>query len=202
MDIWRKHWYDVGAVIAVLTLVLLFISKTDLYRFDFLMWGSFASVLLHQFEEYRYPGYFPGMFNKVMFNSDLPDRFPLNTQSSLIINMGGWGLYFLAALLAQKAIWLCIVSMLVSVGNFVIHTFVFNIKGKTFYNPGMVTSILLFLPITGYFFYYVTSEKMVTLNDFLIGIPIGMIANALVIKLVNHYKNTETPYVFEKRQVR
>lgn len=48
---------------------------------------SFVAILVHQFEEYRWPGYFAGLFNVVIFNSDIPDRYPLNTQSAMVINI-------------------------------------------------------------------------------------------------------------------
>ena len=64
----------------------------------------------------------------------------------------GWLFYFLAALFGEKVLWLGMATILVSAGNFVAHTFLFNIKGKTFYNPGMLTADLLFLPIAVYFF--------------------------------------------------
>ncbi len=45
------------------------------------------AILVHQFEEYRWPGYFAGLFNVVIFKSDIPDRYPLNTQSAMVINI-------------------------------------------------------------------------------------------------------------------
>jgi hypothetical protein len=50
-------------------------------------WLSLISLFLHQAEEYRYPGYFPGMVNLVMFASPQPDRYPLNTNTALIVNV-------------------------------------------------------------------------------------------------------------------
>ncbi|MFF9432049.1 hypothetical protein [Streptomyces sp. NPDC014746] len=36
-----------------------------------LNWGA---LLVHQYEEYEDPGYFPGQFNKGLFKSAEPDR--------------------------------------------------------------------------------------------------------------------------------
>lgn len=41
--------------------------------------------------------------------------------------------------------------MLISLGNVAAHTFMFNLRGKSFYNPGMLTADILFLPIAVYF---------------------------------------------------
>ena len=37
------------------------------------------TLLVHQYEEYEDPGYFPGQFNGGVFHSEEPDRYPLNT---------------------------------------------------------------------------------------------------------------------------
>ncbi len=85
--------------------------------------------------------------NTVMFASLQPDRYPLKPHIVLIINVRvGWLFYIPAATFAEKAIWLGIATILVSAGNFTAHTFLFNIKGKTRYNPGMLTADLLLLP--------------------------------------------------------
>src|SRR5438477_6664949 len=90
---------------------------------EMLLWLSLISLFLHQFEEYRWPGYFPGMINTVMFRSSQPDRFPLNTQTSLLINVAlGWSVYFFAAIFAKEAVWLGIAAILISVGNIIAHT--------------------------------------------------------------------------------
>jgi hypothetical protein len=51
----------------------------------------------------------------------------------------GWSTYFLAAILGEKAIWLGIATILISPGNTIAHTFLFNIKGRMFYNAGLLT---------------------------------------------------------------
>jgi hypothetical protein len=202
MNLLRKHWYDIGIILSLTVLLYLFINGTDIHSFEFLMWISLVTLFIHQFEEYRFPGYFPGMFNKVMFNSPFPDRYPLNTRTSFIINVGGWLLYFMAALLANRALWLCILTNLVSLGNFVVHTFVFNIKGKRIYNPGMATSVLLFLPLGCYFFYFIHTNHMVQLKDYIIGIPVGIMVNYIgIFKVIEWLKNEKTLFVFEERQV-
>jgi hypothetical protein len=43
-----------------------------------LMLMSFIAILIHQFEEYGFPGGEPAIANMVMQPSDTPDRYPLN----------------------------------------------------------------------------------------------------------------------------
>jgi hypothetical protein len=195
----RHHWFDVGLVFAFIVGGFLFISKLN--PLSLLLWVNLISLFLHQFEEYRYPGYFPTMMNTVMFSSNQPDRYPLNTNTAFIINVFiGWLSYFLAALLGEKALWLGIATILVSVGNFVAHTFIFNIKGKTWYNPGMLTAVLLFMPVAVYFFYWVIQGHLDTLTDWILGIVLGVVLNYVgILKLIEWIKDKNTKYIFPKR---
>jgi hypothetical protein len=167
------------------------------------MWISLITLFFHQWEEYRIAGTFPGMINRVMYHSKTPDRFPLNTRTAFIINVCiGWTGYLLAALLAEKAVWLGIATMIVSIGNIIAHTGVFNVKGKTLYNAGMVTSLLLFIPCTSYFFYLIHSSHLVHLTDYLIGGPLGVIINIVgIVKLISWLGDKETEFVFSNRHL-
>jgi hypothetical protein len=46
----------------------------------------------------------------------------------------------LAALFWGQAFWLAIATIMVSLGNVLAHTLVFNIKVRTLYNPGLFTN--------------------------------------------------------------
>lgn len=199
MNFMRLHWFDVGFVLAFIVGGFLLLNKLN--PLSFLLWVSLITLFLHQFEEYRYPGYFSGMMNAVMFSSKQPDRYPLNTNTALIVNLSvGWLFYFLAALFGEKILWLAIGTILVSVGNFVAHTFLFNIKGKTFYNPGMVTAIILFAPIAGYFFYWVIQNNLATSADWIIGIILGIVLNYFgILKMIDLLKDENTSYIFPRR---
>ena len=199
MNFIRLHWFDLGLVLALVTGVVLFLVQLN--PLSSLLWVSLISLFLHQSEEYRYPGYFPGMMNTVMFSSKQPDRYPLNTNTAFIINVFvGWSSYLLAAILGEKAIWLGIATILVSVGNFIAHTFLFNIKGKTIYNPGMFTAIILFLPIAVYFGYLVIQGNLATPVDWIVGILLGIVLNVIgILKLIDWLKDENTKYIFPKR---
>jgi len=100
----------------------------------------------------------------------------------------------------EKVLWLAIATILVSLGNFFAHTFLFNIKGQTLYNPGMVTAIFLFAPITAYFGYVIIQGKLATVMDWVVGILLGIAFNYFgILKLINWLKDEKTEYVFPKR---
>ncbi|MBS1979339.1 MAG: HXXEE domain-containing protein [Bacteroidetes bacterium] len=202
MNFLRKHWYDVAGVLAIGIAPFLFQAE-NLTTYDYVVWGSLISLFLHQMEEYRIVGTFPGMVNRVMYKSELPDRYPLNTNTAVYVNVFmGWSTYLVAALLGEKAVWLGIATILVSVGNVIAHTIVFNIKGKTLYNAGLATSWFLFVPCAWLFFNTIHSEGLVTLSDYVIGIPLGILLNVVgILKLIDWFADKNTPYVFESRNL-
>jgi len=201
MSVMRQHWFDIGLGLAFAVGVYVFL--TPLSPVSLVLWINLIALFMHQFEEYRYPGYFPGMMNLVMFASPQPDRYPLNSNTALIVNVIiGWFLYALAAVFGEKVVWLGIAIMLVSVGNFIAHTFLFNLKGKTFYNPGLITADMLFLPIALYFFYLLARDNSATFLDWLLGIGLGIALNYVgVLKLIDWLKDEQTIYIFPPRSL-
>ena len=201
MNVLRQHWFDIGVGLALLVGAFLFTNR--LSPLAWLLWVSLISLFLHQLEEYRYPGYFPGMMNVVMFGSRQPDRYPLNTNTALIVNVVvGWFSYLLAALFGEKLLWLGIATMLVSIGNFIAHTLLFNIRGKTLYNPGLLTALFLFLPIVVYFIFLVIQNKLATPLDWGLGIVLGITLNYIgILKLIDCLKDENTSYIFPKRSL-
>jgi hypothetical protein len=204
MNLFRRHWFDIGGILALITLVFVYSSYREMATIQVLLWLSLASLFIHQVEEYRYPGYFPGMLNSALYKSNRPDRYPLNTQTALVVNVPmGWLFYFLAAVFARDYIWLDIATMLVSFGNVVAHTLLFNLKGRTFYNPGMATALILFLPLVYWFIEIVRSAHLAGLGDWIGGIILGLALNAIgILKLIDWLADRNTTYVFEQRQLR
>ena len=202
MNFLRSHWYDLGLGLAVLVGAALLAFHP--HGVSLILWISLASLFVHQFEEYRFPGTFPGMMNRVMAASTEPDRYPLNSNTALIVNTTvGWLVYLLAAVFGAHAIWLGIAAVLISVGNFVAHTLLFNLRGKTRYNAGMLTSIVLFLPISAYFFYLVASHRLATPVDWAVGLLLGAALNYFgILKMIDLLKDRGTDYAFPARNVR
>ncbi len=195
----RLHWFDVGMILAVIVAGRLPVSGVQGVKL--ILWLNLVSLFLHQFEEYRYPGYFPGMLNSVLYSSRQPDRYPLNTNSSFVINVViGWAIYLAAAIFAEKALWLGIAAFSVSAGNVIAHIFWFNIRGRTFYNPGLVTSFALFLPLTVFFIHMVTKLGIATPGDWAAGIFLGATLSYLgIFKMILWMRDPLTSHIFPER---
>lgn len=203
MNYIRNHWFDMGGITAIVILVMLLFSYQRLPNYQLLMLLNLTALFLHQLEEYRWPGTFPGMLNRVMFNSEQPDRYPLNSNTSLIINVFvGWMVYLLAIIAGSSMVWMGMAAILVSVGNIVAHTFVFNLKGKTLYNAGLISCWLFFAPCVFFFFKIIHQQDLVSAIDYLIGIPLGIAINIFgVLKPIKWLADRNTVYIFEKRQL-
>lgn len=201
MRFMERHWFDLAAVLGAVLALWLMANGSSMNELNLILWISLLTLFAHQVEEWRWPGWFPGMLNVVLFRSDDPWRFPLNVRSGLVVNVVvGWGSYFLAALLHENALWLAMATILVSVGNCVLHLLVIPIRGKMIYNPGMVTSLLMFLPVSVWFF--LVAWPMMSVTDIVIGFVIGVVLNVGgVIGMIHLLQDPNAP-PFEDRQVK
>jgi len=180
--------------------IWLIIVGSTMDTITLILWISLLTLFAHQFEEWRWPGWFPGMLNVVLFRSDDPWRFPLNVRSGFVVNVVvGWGSYLLAALFGERALWLAMATILVSVGNCVLHLIVIPIRGRIPYNPGMATSLVLFLPVSVWFF--VTVWSSMSVGDVVVGLLLGIVLNVGgVIGVIRALEDPDAP-PFEDRQV-
>ena len=196
----ERHWFDLGGVMGLVLAGWLVIVGSSLSALSLLLWLSLLSLLAHQVEEWRWPGWFPGMLNVVLFRSPDPWRFPLNVRSGLAVNVGvGWVGYLLAAVLAERALWLALATIMVSIGNCVLHLIVIPVRGRIPYNPGMATSLVLFLPISAWFVFGFCSDMSAV--DVIVGLALGIALNVGgVIGLIRVLEDPAAPS-FEARQV-
>jgi hypothetical protein len=197
----RKHWFDLGALLGVFTAITLLVRQDSMTLISIILWWSLVSLFAHQFEEYRFPGWFPGMLNVVLFKSSDPMRYPLNTRSSLVVNVAvGWVAYLAAAIWGSSYLWLALAALTVSIGNCFFHLIFMPMRGCRPYNPGMVTSLVLFLPIIVWFF--IEAGSLLNATDWIVGLLLGIVLNALgVVGIINLMANAQSTDEFEKRQV-
>lgn len=178
MSRFRQRWFDVGVLLGAILVVVWLIIRPDLASVQLILWVSLLTLFLHQFEEWRWPGWFAGMLNIGLFRSDDPLRYPLNPTSGMVVNVVvGWVGYVLAALLWSHALWLGVATLMVSIGNCVFHLVFMPLRLKIPYNPGMATSLFLFLPTVVWFFVTSSDEGLLTSGDLLLGIPLGIVLN-------------------------
>ncbi len=81
MSWYRRHWYTVGLFVAVGAIAFLAVRWQTLDVLQRLSLLNFVALLLHQFEEYGWPGGEPAIMNIVLQRSPIPDRYPLEIRT-------------------------------------------------------------------------------------------------------------------------
>lgn len=205
MKFMRKNWYYVGGGLAVVLALVLALIWNDLSVLQKLMWLSLIALLLHEFEEYAWPGGFPAIANLVLSPSQegKPDRYRLNRQGAMYANVAfGWSFYILA-ILFQNVIWIGLATVLFGMMQFVVHGIVVNRKMRTLYTPGLFTVIFLFWPIGIYYIWYVVANQLVQWWMWPVAIVyLALAANIGLNMLAFHWlADPNSPYPFDPSEM-
>ena len=148
LDSYRKNWPRVGAVLGMMVAGATALAGrgrvTNLRALSAL---NLVALLVHQYEEYEDPGYFPGQFNRGMFKSDQPRNFPMNTHTAMCVNTAVAYPVYVAPMLFPKVKWLGIGPVLFGMSQSVGHGVVIPAVSRSLYSPGFLASIFLHVPV-------------------------------------------------------
>ncbi|KAJ4316017.1 hypothetical protein N0V84_008081 [Fusarium piperis] len=190
LDFCRHHWYDVGAVSAIVTINYFYNNRRALTPAQKWLLASFLAILIHQFEEYRFPGGFPAAMNIGVHASARPERYPLNAQSAMITNtVATYGLY-LPPIFYPEKIWFGLGPMIMGFGQVLIHGMNINAKMHSFYNPGLASAILVHVPVGIAYLRHVRSIGQLSPRQFVLGVVYGI---AITYVLIGKYTFTWAP---------
>jgi hypothetical protein len=204
MGFFRRHWYDVGAVVAAAAIISLIAGWQDMSVLRRLLALNFIVLLIHQYEEYGWPGGEPAIMNMGLQRSDCPNRYKLNQNSAMVVNvLAAYGFY-LVPVFFPTVIWLGLAPVLFGILQFVIHGIVTNAKLRSLYNPGLAAVVLGHIPIGAYYLYYVHAQGLASVWDWVFGI-----AYMLAFQYVFLFKLTfvwladlNSPYAFADEEMR
>lgn len=200
MKFWIRNWYKVGFIFGII--LLLFMMMTNLPTLTKVMILNLVFLFVHQFEEYQFPGGAPIIINKVVYDEKKnPDRYPGNTLSIMIVNVSAWIIYLLSIIFSNLT-WLLLGVIFFSLFQILGHCIQMPIKLKIWYNPGMITSIFLFLPLGVYFIHYLTINNQLSVMNVILGLitMIGCIMITIILP-VQSLKNRHTAFVIEDKQI-
>ncbi len=202
MHFYRKYWPDVGISLALGISIAMMVFQKKRSRAPMFSAWNLVALLLHQFEEYRVPGYFPGQFNGGVMKSETPDHYPLNTQSAMLINTAlAYPRYSLPVLFPKK-VWLGLAPVFIGFGQVLVHGIVFPLRAKACYGPGFVTALCLHLPIGIAYIRQIRCEQPVKRTDWMkgvisfIGFAVGGIAAPMYL-----LRDKESTYRFTEQQM-
>lgn len=174
IDFLRHHWYDLGVVSFCLSLRYFHLNRSKLTTTQKFLLLNFMTVLVHQFEEYRFPGGFPAAMNIGVHSSTRPDRFPLSSQSSTFTNVVATYGFYLPPFFFPDQVWAGLAPILFGFGQFFIHGININLKLGSIYNPGLASVVFMHIPLGYYYIRYMTESGQLNGRQWALGLVYGV----------------------------
>ena len=174
MDAVYQNWPKAGGMMAVIiVLVLFFFPSLQVGSFAWLFWLHLPILMLHQFEEYVFPGGFKDYANKMMGAT-------LTDQKVFFVNVViGWGVLTIAALVGMNAVWFP-ASMVCFIGlNAMMHVLVALLKRE--YNPGAVVSLIVNIPFAAFVMYCLVIGAVIGTLELIVAIAGGALGNGALL---------------------
>ncbi|MSP14412.1 MAG: HXXEE domain-containing protein [Chloroflexi bacterium] len=178
--LWLKNdWANTGLILSIFLFVFLivFVRNDDFVVFIILL--QTPLYMIHQTEEYVFPGGFRKFFNKEIFKQDTEDE-PLDQNFIFFVNiLLIWIVLPVFGLLStidyQYGLWIPYFSFFAGIAHILL-----AVRAKKFYNPGMIVSLVLNIPIGLWSIAYLIDHGI--LNNFFLNphIAIGIGVNALL----------------------
>ena len=173
----NKNWATFGVIMALTIITIIFCFGDKLQNIQKLACINLVTLLLHQFEEYSYPGKFKFFYNTHILNKNPITKFPLTDNGILVVNIFlAWTMYSIAVFLGTSSLWLNIGLIGVTILNGIMHSIMF-LKLKR-YNPGLITGSVILIPFGLYFLYYI--KDFATFLDIFFGVIIFVIGTVLI----------------------
>lgn len=203
----RRHWHDIGLGSAVVAGAYLLFSWDDLGVLQRLLILNFIVVLLHQFEEYSWPGGFPAVANLVFMPLAGMSRYfkPLNQLSSAIANLTFAYVFYLLPVFFPRTIWLGLATVIVGAVLQVIgHAIIVNYQIRSLYSPGVATAVFGWLPLGVVYIYYIEKHDLASGWDWVAAIGYMIVAMVLIFYVIEQriFGGENPPYPFEQDEMK
>ena len=147
MNLIYRNWAKAGLLFSLFIVAYVYlIHKDSIVLLDKYILLNLAFLMMHQFEEYVYPGTFKEYFNTRLYNPFGFFRNKLTDKGILWVNViFGWGVnIFVLLLFSTNPVAVMAVIGILFI-NGIMHFFV-TFKTR-YYNPGVVTGAILFIPL-------------------------------------------------------
>ena len=187
----KKDWAKVGLILSIFLLVFLFVFVRQYDFVVFILLLQTPLYMLHQTEEYIFPGGFAKYFNTKIFKLETEDE-PMNENFIFFVNISLiWVALPLFGLLStldyRFGLWIPYFSFFAGIAHIAL-----AIKAKKLYNPGLIVSLLINIPVGLWSVLYLINEGIL-LNFFLnyhilIGLGLNAILPILGVILFRNYQ--------------
>lgn len=190
----KKEWAKVGVILSIYLFVILFVFVRQYDFVVFVLLLQTPLYMLHQTEEYIFPGGFGKFFNTKIFNLETEDE-PLDENfifyvNVIIIWIGLPVCGLLSTLNYNFGLWLPYFSFFAGVAHIAL-----ALKARKRYNPGLLVSLFINIPVGLWSIQYLLGQGLIE-NLFLnIHCVIGLAVNAILpvmgtVLFRNHQKNS------------
>ena len=204
--VFRRHWHDVGVVSAVVASVYLAATWDELEVLQRVLLLNFIVVLLHQFEEYSWPGGFPAVANLIFLHLEPTSRYfkPLNQLSSAVANVTFAYVFYLLPIFFPDTIWLGLSTMIVGAVLQVIgHGILVNYEIRSLYSPGVATAVFGWLPLGVIYVAYIQDHGLASGAQWLAAIGYTIVAMTVIFYVIEQlmFGGENPPYPFEQDEL-
>lgn len=203
MNFYRLHWYHVGGVLFVILSYGMGFWGNYFSQIQTILIYSFMAMLIHQFEEYAFPGGFPGIANIVMAGEKkMPDRYPLNANQVLISNVFLTYPFYIIPVFFPHLSWLGVMQIGQGILQSPFHGLFLNVKLKKFYNPGMFSCLFIQCPIGIYYLWYIRTYHLASMTDIVVGVILAFLSLfVLWLGPIALLRSRQTKYPFAQVQM-
>lgn len=202
LDGYRRQWPRVGGVLAMALGGATALASGRMSKPQMLSAANFGALLVHQYEEYQDPGWFPGQFNRGVLKSDSPRNYPVNTHLGMCINTAVGYPFYLAPILFPKVRWLGLAPVLFGMSQAVGHGIIFPRIAGDKYSPGFLASALLHVPIGVTYIRAVQSDRPLTRAEWAAGIAYTVIVAVAGLAAPNVLlRDRNSPHAFTAAQM-
>lgn len=167
----KRDWAKAGFLISIFLFIFLFIFVKDSDFIVFLILLQTPLYMLHETEEYIFPGGFGQFFNKDIFkidkeNEPIDEGFIFFVNVILIwISLPLFGL--LSTINYNFGLWIPYFSFFAGVSHIAL-----AIRAKKKYNPGLIVSLILNIPVGAWSINYFYSHNL--LNSLVLNVHCGI----------------------------
>lgn len=204
MKFWRRNWYYIGGVIFIgLSFVMGLWGARNMSMIRILLIFSWMGMLVHQFEEYAFPGGFPLISNMAgIGETEHPERYPLNARQCFVSNVIFCYLSYIIPICFPNLIWMGACQVFAGLWQILGHGIAMNIRLKKKYNPGLAATVFLQTPVAIIYIWYVCTYIPEKASQLWWGIPgsIALLLLTFIIPIIV-MRDKNSPYAFEEEEL-
>jgi hypothetical protein len=175
----KRDWAKVGLVLSTFLFIFLFVFVRETDFVVFILLVQTPLYLLHEAEEYVFPGGFGEYFNGRILNQN-PNDGPLSETFIFFVNILliwiALPLFGTLSLVDYRlGLWIPYFSLFAGISHILL-----AIKARRIYSPGLVVSLLLNIPFSVWSIIYLASRGVIGNALFNYHLPIGIGINAVL----------------------